>query len=242
MLKISQDSLFSYAPSPWLIINQTKKTQQHWKHEWVWTKQVDEGPYWCYYTHMKWDPSVSWGGVLGDCGRGGGECDRLFTARKKSDMLSALTRHTRQNKKKNELHQQLMIKQPKKTTTIMDQINVINEESTWAESVSHALPPKPPASPGRTCTCYQLAPFGGLCRQLVRDIYHLLLLLDSNLLFVLLIWAQSQTRQHILHAGSTNEAGKAGDKMFNYKQRSFLPRKSDFRSQEKWNRRVYRCH
>lgn len=103
-----------------------KKTQQHRKHEWLWTKQVDEGPYWCYYTHMKWDPSVSWGGVLGDCGRGGGECDRLFTARKKSDMLSALTRHTHQKNKKNkktELHQQLMIKQPKKTTTIMDQIN-----------------------------------------------------------------------------------------------------------------------
>lgn len=55
---------------------------------WVWTKQVDEGPYWCYYTHMKWEPSVSWGGVLGDCGRGGEEDDRLFTAMKQSNMLN----------------------------------------------------------------------------------------------------------------------------------------------------------
>lgn len=61
---------------------------------WVWTKHVDEGPYWCYYTHMKWDPSVSWGGVLGDCGRGGEEGDRLFTAMKQSKMLSTNKAHT----------------------------------------------------------------------------------------------------------------------------------------------------
>lgn len=47
-------------------------------------KRVDEGPYWCYYTHMKWEPSVSWGGaVVGDCGWGGEEDDRLFTATKR---------------------------------------------------------------------------------------------------------------------------------------------------------------
>lgn len=49
---------------------------------WKWTKH-DEGPYCCYYTHMKWEPSVSWGGVVvGDCGRGGEEDDRLLTATK----------------------------------------------------------------------------------------------------------------------------------------------------------------
>lgn len=90
---------------------------------WVWTKQVDEGPYWSYYTHMKWDPSVSWGGVLGDCGRGGEEDDRLFTAMKQSNTFEHTHGHTQNNK--NKLHQQLMTKRK-----IIIEVNEMNEEST----------------------------------------------------------------------------------------------------------------
>lgn len=57
---------------------------------------------------MKWEPSVSWGGVLGDCGRGGEEDDRLFTAMKQSNMCN--TQHT---ENLNKLHQhQLIVEQP----------------------------------------------------------------------------------------------------------------------------------
>lgn len=71
----------------------------------------------------------------------------------------------------------------------------------------HASSPPPAAWSPRTCTCHHLAPLGGLCRQLVGDVYHLLLLLYGNLLFVLVVWAQSQARQHVLHAGGHRGAG-----------------------------------
>lgn len=71
----------------------------------------------------------------------------------------------------------------------------------------HASSPPPAAWSPRTCTCHHLAPLGGLCRQLVGDVYHLLLLLYGNLLFVLVVWAQSQARQHVLHAAGHRGAG-----------------------------------
>lgn len=52
-----------------------------------------------------------------------------------------------------------------------------------------------------TSTCHHFASLGGLSCQLVGDVYHLFLLLYCHVLFVLVIWAQSQARQHVLHAG-----------------------------------------
>lgn len=70
---------------------------------------------------------------------------------------------------------------------------------------SSSSPPPPAAGAPPTCTCHHLAPLGGLGCQLVGDVDHLLLLLYGDLLFVLVVWAQSQTGQHVLHAGGAQQ-------------------------------------
>lgn len=51
---------------------------------------------------MKWEPSVSWGGELGNGGIGSDEGDRLFTAMKHINMINTHTQThmTRQTKTK----------------------------------------------------------------------------------------------------------------------------------------------
>lgn len=84
----------------------------------------------------------------------------------------------------------------------MDEISEINPRINMSGiSTAACIITTTCACSPRTCTCHHLAPLGGLCCQLVGDVDHLLLLLNGDLLFVLVVWAKSQTRQHVLHAG-----------------------------------------
>lgn len=73
--------------------------------------------------------------MLGDCGRGGGECDRLFTAGKQERHVErhSLGTHADQNQKETKQIKMKLAASDQTATEsqkIMDEISGINREST----------------------------------------------------------------------------------------------------------------